>query len=69
MFLFYNNYVNNCSVKLVILNKKMIILVINKNNQIIKLKLYKLIINNSIYKQHWKVIINKKLKNLINYSI
>ena len=32
VFLFYNNYINNYSVKLIILNKKMTILVINKNN-------------------------------------
>ena len=32
MFLFYNNHINNCSIKLVILNKKMAISVINKNN-------------------------------------
>ena len=50
VFLFYNNYINNCSIKLIILNKKMTILIINKNNQITKLKLYKLIINNLIYK-------------------
>ena len=50
IFLFYNNYVNNCNIKLVILNRKMIISIINKNNQIIKPKLYKLIINNLIYK-------------------
>ena len=69
MFLFYNNYINNCSIKLIILNKEIIILIINKNNQITEFKLYKLIINNLIYKQYWKVIINKKLKNLINYNI
>ena len=50
IFLFYNNYVNDCSVKLVILNKKIIMLIINKNNWITEFKLYKLIINNSIYK-------------------
>ena len=32
VFLFYNNYINNCSIKLIILNKKIIILIINKNN-------------------------------------
>ena len=32
IFLFYNNYINNCSIKLVILNKKITILIINKNN-------------------------------------
>ena len=32
MFLFYNNHINNCSIKLIILNKKMAILTINKNN-------------------------------------
>ena len=32
MFLFYNNHVNNCSIKLIILNKKIIILIINKND-------------------------------------
>ena len=32
IFLFYNNHINNCSIKLIILNKKIIISVINKNN-------------------------------------
>ena len=32
VFLFYNNYIDNYSVKLVILNKKMAMSVINKNN-------------------------------------
>ena len=32
VFLFYNNYVNNCSVKLIILNREIIILIINKND-------------------------------------
>ena len=32
MFLFYNNYINDCSIKLIILNKKMAISIINKNN-------------------------------------
>ena len=50
VFLFYNNYVNNCSVKLIILNKEIIMSIINKNNQITEFKLYKLIINNLIYK-------------------
>ena len=32
IFLFYNNHINNCSVKLIILNKKITILIINKND-------------------------------------
>ena len=50
IFLFYNNYIDDCSIKLVILNKKMIMSVINKNDQIIKFKLYKLTISNLIYR-------------------
>ena len=50
VFLFYNNYINDCSIKLVILNKEIMMLIINKNDQITEFKLYKLIINNSIYK-------------------
>ena len=32
IFLFYNNYIDNCSIKLIILNKKIIMSAINKNN-------------------------------------
>ena len=32
IFLFYNNHINNCNIKLVILNKEMTMLTINKNN-------------------------------------
>ena len=32
IFLLYNNYIDNYNIKLVILNKKIIILIINKNN-------------------------------------
>ena len=32
MFLFYNNHINDCSIKLVILNKEMTISIINKND-------------------------------------
>ena len=32
VFLFYNNYVNNCNIKLIILNKEIIMSIINKNN-------------------------------------
>ena len=32
MFLLYNNYINDYSIKLIILNKKIIMSVINKNN-------------------------------------
>ena len=32
IFLFYNNYINNYNIKLIILNKKIIMSVINKND-------------------------------------
>ena len=32
VFLSYNNYINDCSIRLIILNKKIIMLTINKNN-------------------------------------
>ena len=32
VFLFYNNYINNCNIKLIILNKEIMISIINKNN-------------------------------------
>ena len=32
VFLFYNNYIDDCSIKLIILNKKIMMSVINKNN-------------------------------------
>ena len=32
MFLFYNNHINNCNIKLIILNREMTMLIINKNN-------------------------------------
>ena len=32
IFLFYNNYINNCNIKLIILNREIIISIINKNN-------------------------------------